>query len=35
MEHAVAEITSAEAPIPDEPMEFIMSNQVATSAATG
>jgi beta-glucanase (GH16 family) len=33
--HAVAEITSAEAPIPDEPMELIMSNQVATSAATG
>jgi hypothetical protein len=31
---AVAEITSAQAPIPNEPMELIMSNQVATSAAS-
>jgi hypothetical protein len=30
----IAEITSAEAPIPDEPMELIMDNQVASSAAS-
>ncbi|MGO9390100.1 glycoside hydrolase family 16 protein [Rhodoblastus sp.] len=30
----VAQITSAEAPIPNEPMELIMSNGVATSAAS-
>ncbi|RBP07120.1 beta-glucanase (GH16 family) [Roseiarcus fermentans] len=31
---AIAEITSAEAPIPDEPMELVMANQVADSAAS-
>ncbi len=31
---AVAEITSAQATIPNDPMELIMSNQVATSAAS-
>ncbi len=30
----IATITSAQAPIPNEPMELIMSNQVATSAAS-
>ncbi|MDI9846471.1 family 16 glycosylhydrolase [Rhodoblastus sp. 17X3] len=30
----MAQITSAEAPIPNEPMELIMCNQVATSAAS-
>jgi beta-glucanase (GH16 family) len=30
----VAEITSAQAPIPDESMELIMNNQVATAAAS-
>ena len=32
---AVAEITSAQAPIPNEPMELIMSNEVASSSASG
>ena len=32
---AVAEITSAQAPIPNEPMELIMSNEVASSTASG
>jgi beta-glucanase (GH16 family) len=31
---AIAEITSAQAPIPDEPMELIMDNQVASTAAS-
>ena len=32
---AIAEITSAQAPIPNEPMELIMSNEVASSSASG
>ena len=32
---AVAEITSAQAPIPNEPMELIMANTVANSTASG
>ena len=31
----VGEITSAQAPIPNEPMELIMSNEVASSSASG
>lgn len=31
----IAQVTSAQAPIPNEPMELIMSNQVANSSASG
>ncbi|MER8527674.1 MULTISPECIES: family 16 glycosylhydrolase [unclassified Mesorhizobium] len=33
--HQMAQVTSAQAPIPDEPMELIMNNGVANSNVTG